>query len=360
MGEHPEILEQITGVSDSAVVLQGPAGSGKTTVALALYRRFVSDIGRARCLLILPNGAAVSLTASGATLDLNGSSPTLASLSAAPGSMVIFGGTNTLTVSGSPTLAGTLQMGLNKGAALASSKLSVGSASLTYGGTLVVTNLGATALALGDTFTLFSAGGYSGAFTGFTLPDLAANLAWDVTGLTNNGAITVAARPPVVTLVSPTNGASFAAPATINLAASVTTNGNAIARVRFYAGTTNLIGETAAAPFLCAWSNVSAGSYVILARVVYNGVSTADSFPVTVSVTNSPPQIIGFAPTLGGAFQFSLLNSTTTNYTLLVSTNLRNWDPLNSALQCSNGLYLITDPAAANQPWRFYRLGLTF
>ena len=74
MGEHSEILEQVIGVSDRAVVLHGPAGSGKTTVALALYRRFVSDIGRARCLLVLPNGAAVSaarqslLAASGGTL----------------------------------------------------------------------------------------------------------------------------------------------------------------------------------------------------------------------------------------------------------------------------------------------------
>ena len=74
MGENSDILEQIIGVSDSAVVLQGPAGSGKTAVALALYRRFVSDIGRAQCLLVVPNGAAVSvvrqslLAASGGTL----------------------------------------------------------------------------------------------------------------------------------------------------------------------------------------------------------------------------------------------------------------------------------------------------
>ena len=56
---------------------------------------------------------------------LNGFNQTVASLNAAAGSTLSFGGTNTLTVSSAPVLAGALQMAINKGGTPASSKLVV-------------------------------------------------------------------------------------------------------------------------------------------------------------------------------------------------------------------------------------------
>lgn len=75
----------------------------------------------------------------------------------------------------------------------------VGMTSVSYGGKLIVTNLGGT-LAPGDSFKLFSAGSYSGTFTSIALPVLSGNLFW-TNRLAANG--TIAVVSPVNT--SPTN-----------------------------------------------------------------------------------------------------------------------------------------------------------
>jgi hypothetical protein len=67
--------------------------------------------------------------------------------------------------------------------------------SVTYGGTLTVTNLGP-ALQAGDTFTLFSATNYAGTFAVTNLPPLDAGLVWDTSQLSVNGSLAAAALPP--------------------------------------------------------------------------------------------------------------------------------------------------------------------
>jgi len=70
---------------------------------------------------------------------------------------------------------------------------------LSEGGTLNVTNIGGIALASGDSFNLFKAGSYTGAFTNFVLPALGANLAWNTSALQSSGTISVITiNPPVV------------------------------------------------------------------------------------------------------------------------------------------------------------------
>ena len=75
---------------------------------------------------------------------------------------------------------------------------------LTCGGSLTVTNIGTNALILGDSFKLFNAGAFAGAFISFTLPALTTGLAWDTSRLTNNGTLTVVANlpPPVPPLIT--------------------------------------------------------------------------------------------------------------------------------------------------------------
>ena len=72
---------------------------------------------------------------------------------------------------------------------------------LTNGGTLIVTNIGGTQLAAGDSFKLFNAASYSGTFSAVQLPVLLAGLAWNTNALTTNGTISVIsiapATPPV-------------------------------------------------------------------------------------------------------------------------------------------------------------------
>ena len=64
---------------------------------------------------------------------------------------------------------------------------------LTYGGTLAVTNVSATPLAAGDSFTLFSASTCSGAFTNIVPSTPGPGLLWDVSGLDSTGKLAIVA-----------------------------------------------------------------------------------------------------------------------------------------------------------------------
>jgi len=90
--------------------------------------------------------------------------------------------------------------------------------------------------------------------------------------------------PPTVSLTSPATGASFTAPATINLAASVTANGHTISQVQFYNGS-SLLGIATSAPYSFTWSNVSAGNYALSARAVYDSGSSVASPSANVTVS---------------------------------------------------------------------------
>jgi hypothetical protein len=95
---------------------------------------------------------------------------------------------------------------------------------------------------------------------------------------------------PAITLSAP-NGTSYVAPANITFNASVTTNGHTINSVQFYNGAT-LLGQAVGPQYGLFWGNVAAGTYSLIARVVYDGSSTVDSIPVTVTVSAAKPPII--------------------------------------------------------------------
>ncbi len=61
--------------------------------------------------------------------------------------------------------------------------------------------------------------------------------------------MTVTGLPlPVIALTSPANGSPYTAPATMDLAATVTANGHSITKVQFYNGTI-LVGEDNTIPY---------------------------------------------------------------------------------------------------------------
>lgn len=91
--------------------------------------------------------------------------------------------------------------------------------------------------------------------------------------------------PPSIVITAPNNGQSYTAPAIVNMAATVSANGNTLSRVQFFSGST-LLGEDTAAPFTWSWGNVAAGSYSLTARLLYNGTSTVTSGAIGISVTN--------------------------------------------------------------------------
>ncbi len=150
-------------------------------------------------------------TVSGGTLLVNGSTST-GPINVTSGGTL--GGTGTIQgvttiqfagaiTAGSPSTIGTLTVGnnvilqaasstrmkLNKQAAT-NDLLKVSGATLTYNGTLVVTNL-AGILTAGDSFKLFSAATYSGAFTSISPATPGVGLLWNTANLAVNGTLSV-------------------------------------------------------------------------------------------------------------------------------------------------------------------------
>jgi Bacterial Ig domain len=105
--------------------------------------------------------------------------------------------------------------------------------------------------------------------------------------------------PPAIVLSSPTNNAVFSAANPVNLAATVTPNGNTIAGVQFYSDATNLITEVTS-PYTYAWSNANAGASTVFARLVFNGSNMVDSSTVNIIVTNPPPIASGIGLSVDG------------------------------------------------------------
>ncbi len=103
---------------------------------------------------------------------------------------------------------------------------------------------------------------------------------------------TTTSQPPSVTLTAPANGATYTAPATISLTASVTANGSSVAKVEFYSGTTLLNSDTTA-PYAFTWSSMAAGTYSLRAMVYdtlgASASSATDTITVNPAATTSLP-----------------------------------------------------------------------
>ncbi len=125
----------------------------------------------------------------------------------------------------------------------------------------------------------------------------------------DKGAVTTSAakaitvnKPPTATLTAPANGATYAAPATINLAASATDADGTIAKVEFYQGAT-LLGTDTTSPYNYAWNNVGVGSYTLTAKSTDNKGAATTSAPINVTVNpNKSPAITITSPADGTAY----------------------------------------------------------
>jgi fibronectin-binding autotransporter adhesin len=142
---------------------------------------------------------------------LKGNGTIIGSVNAGPGSTVAPGVSSIgrLTVSGAVTLGGTTIMELNR-ASGTNDLLRSTNSSITYGGTLIVTNLGGSFTG-GETYKLFDSaiGGYPGSFSTIQLPLLPAGLSWS-TNLSANGSLSISGSlsltKPTITGISITGG----------------------------------------------------------------------------------------------------------------------------------------------------------
>jgi autotransporter-associated beta strand protein len=101
--------------------------------------------------------------------------------------------TGLLKITGGVQLLGRTVLRISKQSSV--SALLQATGSITFGGTLTVTNLGGTLVA-GDAFKVFDAPSFQGAFAEVELPTLSEYLQWDTNGLTRDGTLRVALRVP--------------------------------------------------------------------------------------------------------------------------------------------------------------------
>jgi photosystem II stability/assembly factor-like uncharacterized protein len=97
-----------------------------------------------------------------------------------------------------------------------------------------------------------------------------------------------------VALTSPTNGATFTDPATINLAATATVVTGNITKVEFYNGNT-LLATVTNAPYTFTWNNVSFGTYTITAKAYDNTGASKTSTVANVTVNLVCSKLTGTA-----------------------------------------------------------------
>ena len=105
---------------------------------------------------------------------------------------------------------------------------------------------------------------------------------------TGTGGVLTINMPPTVSIVYPTNGQVFVAPATFNVTAVASDPDGTVTNVEIFSSTNGvdfvLLSQTNNSPSSTVVSNLPVGSYTFKARATDNLGATADSEPVTVSV----------------------------------------------------------------------------
>jgi regulation of enolase protein 1 (concanavalin A-like superfamily) len=147
-------------------------------------------------------------------------------------------------------------------------------------------------------------------------PSLGATATLDNFSLSQNGS-TVANQPPLITLTSPADGATFGSLVSIELSATASDPEGQLQRVEFYVGN-SLIATDTTSPYSRSWLPSLPGTYVVTA-IAYDasGASTrSPSSTIAVgALTSSVPKTV--------TFQASADHSTSvvTNYVLEVFVN---------------------------------------
>ncbi len=98
--------------------------------------------------------------------------------------------------------------------------------------------------------------------------------------------------PPTVSISSPSNNASFNAPASITLQATAADSDGSVKKVEFFNGTTKLATDSTA-PYSYVWNSVGAGFYTVTAVATDDQGATATSAAINLTVidngTGNPP-----------------------------------------------------------------------
>jgi len=298
-------------------------------------------------------------TASGSTVSIS-SGATLAGTGGVGGSLTVNpgaflspgnGGIGVLTNSGVPTLLGTVRLEVNRSSSPNADKFVRSGGSLTYGGTLTVTNRGA-APVNGDTFTLFNASSFGGVFTTLNLPT-GGVLHWRTNNLVVDGSIAFSNRSPVA--VNLTLGVAAGSSNSLLVIGGKHTptdaDGDTVTITAVTQGANGIVTFTGTNLTYTSTNGAPSDSF---SYTVGDGVGGADTKTVTVSIVNpegfnslSAPNVIS-----PGTVTLSYAGIPGTAYALDWATNLTptiNWTGLFTNTAPANGLLRFTNTSAAAQ-----------
>src|SRR5713101_7300439 len=110
----------------------------------------------------------------------------------------------------------------------------------------------------------------------------AGNVTLQAAALTANGAN----NPPIVSITSPTNNATYTASANLTITADAMDLDGTVTKVEFYDGTKKL-GEDTTSPYSFTWNSVPAGDHVLTAVATDNSADFSTSMPVEIFVNSS-------------------------------------------------------------------------
>jgi len=179
----------------------------------------------------------------------------------------------------------------------------------------------------------------------------------DLQAATLSGAGIPTNSAPAISISSPSDNESFAAPANITVAADASDSDGTVARAEFFSGATKL-GEATSAPFSLIWSNVAAGSYTLTAKATDNQNASTVSNPVSVTVTNAASASVTLInPSIdGGSFQFSFPTRVSASYAVEFTDSLSpiTWQTLTNL--AGNGSPAAIHDSNAAGTERYYRV----
>jgi hypothetical protein len=168
---------------------------------------------------------------------------------------------------------------------------------------------------------------------------------------------------PTVSITDPADAMNFVftnAPVSLQLSATASDYDGSVAKVEFYASGTKL-GETNASPFSVLWTNVTSGTWQLMAVATDNVGATTVSAPVNVTamVTVPPAPIRLSVASAGGNVVLSWPTSATA-LSVQSAPSLTapiSWESVTNPVAVSNDQFVITLPPADAQ--RFFRLGFS-
>jgi hypothetical protein len=168
-------------------------------------------------------------------------------------------------------------------------------------------------------------------------------------------------QSPAVNISSPTSGASFAAPASFNVAATAQDSDGQIARIEVYVGR-QIAGTATASLANIAVSGLAQGMYQLTARAYDNAGAGSISPPVLVNVTGgqitpsllSAPRLLP-SPTQFAQFEFTASALSGGSFRVESSTNLVNWVTVETGV-ITGATRTFTYPRTTGGNLIFYRL----